>query len=164
MSRQEENYIHFVSSCETLKNSMQILKETKRDMNHPLAGAAFQFALVEYSKPYTTSYGAERNKKGNRKHKFCLGTDFVPDRFKEFHNKIVTARKQLHAHDDLSLKDAKLYVSKTKVGKMVGTIQNNIDPTDKLSRIDEIIEMIDKTLDNMYDEIPILQDELPIKS
>lgn len=164
MSYKEEKYIHFVSSSDVLNKSRQTLKEIKSHKNHPLVGPAFQFALIEYSKPYTTSFGAELDNKGNRKHRFCLDDEFVPEKFKELHSEIVTARKQIHAHDDLSVKEAKLYVSETEVEKMVGTIQNNIDPTEKLSKIDQIIEMIESTLPKMYDEIINLQKELPNKS
>lgn len=70
----------------------------------------------------------------------------------------------VHAHDNLSVKEAKLFVSETEAGKMVGSIQNNIDPAEKFSKIDQIIEMIERTLPKMYDEIINLQEELPDKS
>jgi len=160
MSKQEEEYIHLVSSSGALNNSRKILLEIKRQKDNPLLGPAFQFALVEYSKPYTISYGAELDKKGNPKYKFILTDKFISDEFKDLHNQILTDRKKMHAHDDLSIKDAKVLVSKTRSDKFVGIIQNKIYPIEKITKIDEIIQMIEMSLDKMYFKISELQKKL----
>ncbi len=67
MTDQEEHFVHFVSSIDKLNNAWRILQEIKRHKGHPLVVPAFRFALVEYSKPYTVSYGAELDAKGNPK-------------------------------------------------------------------------------------------------
>ncbi len=62
MNLQEEQYVHFVSSTDNLNNAWQILQnikqilqENKQGKGNPLVGAAFRFALIEYSKPYKCS-------------------------------------------------------------------------------------------------------------
>lgn len=164
MSHQKEHYIHFRSSSDILNKSRQILQNIKHHKDHSLVGPAFQFALIEYSKPYTNSYGSELNSKGKPKHKFSLSDEFIPERFKKLHKQIVTARNQILAHDDFTVKEATLHVSESYQGKLVGTVQNFVDGTEKLSQIDEIIMMIEETLDNIYPEIKRLEEALPATS
>jgi hypothetical protein len=47
---------------------------------------------------------------------------------------------------------------------MVGSIQNNIDPTEKPSEIDQIIEIPASILPKMYDETINFHESLPDKS
>jgi len=164
MSYQEEQFVHFVSSTDILNKARRILREIKRHKDHPLVSPAFQFAIVEYSKPYMVSYSAELNEKGKPKHKFSLDDKFIPANFLELHERLLKARNQIHAHDDLSVKEAKLYVTKGAQGKVVGAIQNKTICTEELNRIDEIIELVEKTLDNMYVEVKRLEAALPINS
>jgi hypothetical protein len=64
MNEQKEKYRHFAFSIDSLNNAWRILNEVKQQKENTLAGFAFQFALIEYSKPYKTSYGIliERHK------------------------------------------------------------------------------------------------------
>jgi hypothetical protein len=72
MTDQEEQFVHFVSSIDKLNSAWRILQEIKLHKGHSLVGPAFQFALVEYSKPYTVSYGAELMPKANPNVSTCL--------------------------------------------------------------------------------------------
>jgi len=164
MTHQEEQYVHFVSSIDKLNNAWRILREIKRHRDHPLVGPAFQFALVEYSKPYIVSYGAELDARGKPKRKYLLDETHIPGSHRALHDRLLTARKRIQAHDDLNVKEAKLHVANTGHGKFVGTVQNVIYGTEELSYIDDIIDLIEQTLDSMYVEVKRLEAALPLTS
>lgn len=153
----KEEYIHFKSSIEDLNNAWRILKEIKRSDENPLIGPAFQLALIEYSKPYKGSYVSE-----NERNK--LDEKYVPDEHLQLHNRIVDARDQIHAHSDLTVREAKLYVEETKQGKIATQVQNVIYGTEELSNIGEIIDLIEQTLDRMYEEADRMEQRLPLDS
>jgi hypothetical protein len=164
MTDQEEQFIHFASSIDKLNSAWQILKEIKQHKGHPLVAPAFQFALVEYSKPYTVSYGTELDAKGKPERKYLLDEKHIPINHRALHDRLLISRKRIHAHDDLSVKEARLYVKNTQQGKFVGTVQNVIHGTEELSNIDAIIDLIEKTLENMYVEEKRLEALLPPNS
>ena len=157
MTEQEEHYIHFASSIENLNNAWRILKTIKKKKNNSLSGAAFQFALIEYAKPYT-------NSRGNVLKNYKLDESFIPLTHIELHQRIIQSRNQILAHADLTIKEAKLHVAQIKSGKFVGIIQNVVWGTEELANIDSIIELIEKTLDKMYIEEKRLESLLPINS
>jgi hypothetical protein len=164
MTDQEEEFVHFISSIDKLNNAWRILLEIRSNRDNPLVGPAFQFALIEYSKPYTVSYGTELNAKGKPKRKHLLDDKHIPEKHRALHNRLLEARKKIHAHDDFSVKEAKLYVKKTQQGKFVGTVQNVIVGTEELSNIDLIIDLIEQTLKSMYVKEKLLKQQLPINS
>lgn len=120
MTRQEEQYIHFVSCINNLNEAWRILQIIKQSNDNPLIGPAFQFALIEYSKPYFESRGVVKTN-----HR--LGLKHIPTRYHGLHNEILTARKQLHAHSDLTVQDARVFVTNTDYGKHVGTASSVCD-------------------------------------
>ncbi|MEP6947611.1 MAG: hypothetical protein ABJA02_16950, partial [Acidobacteriota bacterium] len=95
---QEERFIHFVSCIEDLNDAWWILKQIKRRKKNSLAYTAFQFALIEYSKPYKISYGKVKNR-----HK-GLSIDYVPLEHISLHNRIISLRDSFVAHSDLTIK------------------------------------------------------------
>ena len=159
MTPQEERYVHFVSSIDNLNKAWRILQEIREYKGSPLVGPAFQFALVEYSKPYRNSRG--RVGKGV---KYKLEDVHIPAKHHELHKRILAARDQIHAHSDLTVKEAKLYVVNTASGKYASRVQKAIRGTEELSNIDSIIELIEQTLDSMYIEVKRLEAALPIHS
>ena len=157
MTKDEEKYVHFASSMENLSKALQILQKIKENKGNPLAGAAFQFSLIEYSKPYKVS-------EGTNKHKHKLDDSLVPDRFKALHERILDARDQIHAHADLTVKEAKLYVSLVGNKKYATLIQNKIYGTEEIENIDAISQLIEETLDNMYMKAEKLEQDLAVNS
>lgn len=153
----QEKYLHFTSCIENLNNAWRILKEIKRSDKHALLGPAFQFALIEYSKPYKLSYV-------NDTESHQLDTKYVPSEHLDLHERIVDARDQIHAHSDLTVREAKLYVTEAKQGKIATQVRNKIYGTEELSNIDEIIDLIEGTLDRMYDEADRMEQQLPLDS
>ncbi len=154
MTEQEEMYIHFVFCIQNLNEALRILKIIEQQSENPLISPAFEFALIEYSKPYTSS-------RGNFKYNYSLGIDNVPLEYHALHKEILAARHQIHAHSDLTVEDAYLYVFEVNTRKYVGISKKIIDDTEKLTRIGDIINMIEKTLDFMYLKEERLKAELP---
>src|SRR5215510_4802683 len=103
MNKQEEKYLHFAFSIDSLNNAWRILNEIKNQQGNSLIGYAFQFALIEYSKPYKASFGNVV-----KHHK--LSEVYVPNRHLELHKRILDARDRFHAHTDFSIRDAKIYI------------------------------------------------------
>ena len=161
MTEQEEEYVHFVSCINDLNIAWRLLQEIKQCKGNILVGAAFQFALIEYSKPYKASFGILRNSTGKlipRK----LDESHVPAMHIQLHKRIIDARDRIHAHSDLTVMEAKVYVKNSPHGKIVGTLQNKIYGTEELSNIDAIIDLIEQTLDSMYVEVKRLEAALPV--
>ena len=164
MTHQEEKYIHFVQCIENLNNSWRILQVIKDHKCSPiLVGAAFQFALIEYSKSYKNSFGGIQNSKG-KPVQYKLDEKNIPIEYLVLHNRILDARDQIHAHSDLTVWEAKLYVENTPHGKIAGQVRNIVYGTEELANIDSIIDLIEQTLDRMYEEVKMLKQQLPVNS
>jgi hypothetical protein len=156
MTREEEKYVHFVSSIDDLNYAWRILREIKGARGSVLVGAAFQFALVAYARPYKESQGSLR--------RYKLGTKFIPLEHRGLHQRILDARDKIQAHSDLTVKEAQLHVSMTMSGKFVGAVQNVITGLEELANTDLILGMIEQTLDRMYEEAIRLEASLPVNS
>lgn len=152
MSIQEEQHIHFASCIDNLNYAWLILQEIKKSESSPLISPAFQFALIEYAKPYRQSYGELQKHKLDSRH--------VPTEHLDLHNRLLAARDKIHAHSDLTLMEARLYVAKTSQGLHASIVQNVIHRTEELSNIDMIMDLIEKTLNSMYVEAKQLENQL----
>ena len=86
MTPQEEQYVQFVSSTDNLNNAWRILQEIRQCKGSPLVGPAFQFALVEYSKPYRYSRGTV-----GKGVKYKLEDLHIPAKHRELHFRILAA-------------------------------------------------------------------------
>jgi hypothetical protein len=138
-----EDFIHFAVCMERLNGAWRTLNAIKASGDNPLVGPAFRFALIEYATPYTRSTGPVK-----RRH--TLSESYVPAEFLELHKRILVARNTIHAHADLTVMEAKLYVTETR-GMPSATISSNyIHGLEELSNIDQIICLIEGTLLNMY--------------
>lgn len=140
-----EQYAHFWHCINDLNKAWSILQYIRDNRGNPLCSHAFEFALVTYSKPYKPSYGITR-----KKHK--LDEKFIPDKHRDLHEKILKNRDQIHAHTDLGLRDPKVHVENSSYGKIAIRCENTINVTAELRNIDSIIELIEQSLDNMYEE------------
>ena len=158
MTEQEEVYVHFVSSIENLNKAWRALQNIIQNRESPLVGAAFQYALIEYSKPYKTS-------RGNAKKNHKLDNTHVPDEHKALHKRILDFRDQVNAHTDLTIKEANLIVARLSDGSKCATlIQNKIHGTQEIQNIGDINDLIVKTLDSMYRTAKEFESALPINN
>ena len=106
MTHRHEEFIHFATCMQRLDSAWVILKAINAERDSVLAGPAFRFALIEYATPYKTSFGADK-----KRHK--LKESYVPVEYLELHKRILQARDTIHAHADMTVMDAKLYVTET---------------------------------------------------
>ncbi|MBW4486255.1 MAG: hypothetical protein KME12_00540 [Trichocoleus desertorum ATA4-8-CV12] len=161
MTEQEEKYLHFAYCIDDLNYAWRLLQEIRECKGNSLVGAAFQFALIQYSKPYKCSYGSVLNSKGKTT-SYKLDESHIPTKHIELHRRIINARDQIHAHSDLTVKEAKLYISDTSHGKTAIRGQNKILGTEELSNIDAVIDLIEESLNSMYEKAKQSEAELPI--
>jgi hypothetical protein len=139
MTQEEENeiYIHFVTCIQNLNGAwiiLQQIQERKADSGSPvLIAAAFRFALMEYARPYLKSKGTEI-----RNH--LLNERFIPLQHAALHRRLVSARNQIHAHSDLTVLDAKLYVEKAQNERLALASQNIIHGTEEFSNLEVLVE------------------------
>jgi hypothetical protein len=154
LTEKVEQYIHFVSCVDSLNNAWRILQEIKQSPGNSLIGAAFQFAVIEYARPYRTSYGI------TSRHR--LDNTFVPQAHRELHNRLLAIRDQILAHADLTIMEAKLHVAQTSLGQRAFIVQNVIHGAMELSNIDSVIALIEETLVKMYVEADRLEIQLPL--
>lgn len=145
MNNKTEEFIHFEICIERLGSAWNILKSIKQDVNNPLKGPAFRFALVEYAIPFNISKGEIR--KNHR-----LPESYVPVEFLQLHRRLLTSRNQTHAHADLTVLNVKISLSGYKGERLVTRMEKNITGLEEMSNIDEIMSLIKGTMDNMLDE------------
>ena len=145
MTEDHEEFIHFVTCIDRLNSAWVTLSAIKTAGDSPLVGPAFRFALVQYAMPYNRSDGPIKK----RRH---LTTSYVPADMLDLHERLLDARNKIHAHADLTLMEAKLYLTETRGSPSVIISGNYIHGLEELSNIDEIIRLIEGTLDNMYTE------------
>lgn len=153
MTDQEEEFVHFVSCIASLNNAWRLINRIKAESGNPLVGPAFRYALVEYSKPYRESRSRRRKRR--------LDTSCIPTDMLALHERITNSRDQAHAHSDLTIMDAKLYVHEVQGQRFAGIVQNIITGVEELPNIEEIQKLIEGTLDNMYAREKIIEAALP---
>lgn len=150
MTEQKEHYLHFCSCIEWLNECWRLLKLIETQRENPLRGPAFRFALIQYCKPYSPSFG--NIKKGQYK----LEKTHIPKDKVSLHDRILDSRNQIQAHLDLRVMDAKVHIHEF-MGERYSLIpQNKIDGAEELRNITEIIALIESTLDSMYEESTVL--------
>jgi hypothetical protein len=137
------------------------LNEIKTSKDSPLINSAFQFALIEYCKPYTRSDGRALDSNG-KEAKYKLGTNYIPPDCLSLHKRILNARNKIHAHKDLTLMEARVILSKTHEGQAASIFQNFIHGSEELRNIDSIIDLIHRTLVKMNPEAYRLESLLEV--
>ena len=85
-----------------------------------------------------------------------VGTDYVPAEYVSLHTQILNKRDTFLAHSDLNIKDARLHVENNNWGKSALISQNIVDVTAEFLKIDEILDLIEKTILAMYKEQDLL--------
>ncbi len=153
MTEQEEYFIYFASCITWLNNTWRLLHMIKEQPDNPLIGPAFRFALIEYCKPYKTSYGFNKP--------YNLDTSFIPKALLPLHERIVNSRDQIHAHSDLTVMEAKLHVHEFMNQRYTIISQNIISGVEELPNLQEIITLVEATLDKIYVREKILEAALP---
>ena len=162
MTKVEQDYLFLLQSINILNNSYDILIELKKNKTTPvLFSAAFRYALVEYSKPFGANKGLIKNAGGTNPERItCDPTKYILPEKLELHEKIINSRHQFHAHGDMSIEDAKVYV---KDG-IVTVSKNVMYGCEEFKNVDDLIHMIDSILKKMDEGLLKLKENLPQKT
>lgn len=144
MTPDEERYVHFAHCIEDLNDAWRVLKELQgRAAYGVVEAAAFRYALVAYARPYTSA-------KGDAVKNHCLGSEHIPAKHRDQHTRLLDARHKIHGHSDLTVRDACVYVREVQGKKIVLQVRSGIEPLEELRHIDQIVDLIEGTLDRMY--------------
>ena len=150
----EEAYVHYAECINSLNRAWQILVELRAiGRKTAIHAAAFNFALIEYAKPYTRSDGTF--KRGRNAYK--LPPPNLSAELLALHQQILVLRDQVLAHTDLTLKEAQVYIA-SHAGRSLVTVLSNILPA--LPDSEDVIKLIEHTLDQMYVEVERLKNTL----
>ena len=146
MNSDQERDFHLHQCEQCFQNAWTIIniiidEQQKHDClnySNKLISPAFQFLLIEYSKPYTKSIGIYKKN-------YILSDEFIPSEYVDLHKKIITSRNQKHAHHDLTVLEAECIEGYDNM-----YIMNKSFPTEFLSQINSIKNLIEKSIDNMH--------------
>lgn len=153
---QEEKYLHFRQCIEDLNDAWRVLTELRDRPEFGLVeAAAFRYALVAYARPYT------RSRVNVSKQERRLGRRHVPPGYLKLHSRLLEARMKIHAHSDLSERNARLYVREFGRDKIATLLRDGIDKLEELQNLAPIIELVEQTLDRMYVEEERMRQKLP---
>lgn len=136
------------------RNVLRSLKDLDSGLSL-VRDAAFKYAVVAYCRAYTASEG----KKGTPRRKL-LDTHYVPEGFSELHTELLDCRHEMYAHSDRSILDAKVSVHEFGEKKVPFRIQNVVYPLELMSKIDEIIELTELTMDKIINASELLKEKL----
>ena len=147
-----QKYLHLQNSISDLNEARNVLQAVRESKSVILRGAAFKYALIAYSRPYTASRGPEKVIKLEKNH--------IPEKFAELHSKIINARHKIHAHTDRDIQDTKLNIKNLNNTKIIIPISNAINDLEGIEHIDSIINLIELTLDSLIEEESKLLDKI----
>ena len=151
MNPHEEAYVHFQDCLSSLNRAWQIVQAIAANAPTPiLTPAAYRMALVEYAKPFKTSYGAGRRR-------LNLSIPRLQEGDLQLHSHLLALRDQTLAHSDLSLMEAKVYIHEL-AGKPFPLIISNTEP--QLPEIAKVQGLIERVLDSLYSQIPAYEAQL----
>ena len=150
MVRDDEPFIHFQECLSSLNRAWAVLGELVDSATSPvLRSAAYHMAIVEYAKPFKASFGS-----GGRK--FVLPLPNLSDSDMRLHERLLALRDQTLAHSDLSIKDARVYVSEVG-GRPFPLIVSNTSP--QLPAPGTVRGLIERLLDALYLQIPAIEQQ-----
>ena len=144
----EKKIIHTNFYINDLNDAWVLLRDIKSELNknNKLLGAAFSFALIKYARPFKKSNGVT-----NKRH--SLPESYVPSEYKELHSEIIKTRDKILAHKDLDIFEP------TYSNGIIS--QNIVYEIQMLEKIDNIISLVEKILDNLYaDEVLVMEGKL----
>lgn len=138
-----EAHLHLLVCIDRINGAWRTLKLIEENRGHPLVGAAFRYALVEYATAFTRSDGQYE------KYKF-LPEECVPSEHATLHQRIIDARHQVHAHADLKVLEADLEVQYINGAKHVSHVQNYIHGLEELQNLSSVVKLVEAVLDKVY--------------
>lgn len=149
-----EVFLHVQNCFDDLNDARNVLRAVKDSDAGLLREAAFKYAVVAYCRAYTTSQG----KKGPTRRKLEEG--YVPDGSRKLHNELLHCRDKMYAHSDRDILDTKVSVHEFRGQKVPFRVQNVVRPLELMSKIEEIIELTELTMDAIIDANQELVDKI----
>jgi hypothetical protein len=138
-----DDFIHMDVCIGRLGNCHRTLLDVKENQGHPLAGPAFQFALVDYCTVFTASQAADRSRRR-------LEEKMVPDELQGLHRRILETRNRQLAHADMSILDGVIAFQEFEGRLMTTTTMNHVDPLAELRNLDDIVLLVERVLGNLF--------------
>jgi len=144
-----EVFLHTQNCFNDFNDSRNVLRAVGQSSNEILRNAAFKYAVIAYCRAYTSS-------KGKQSGSMTLDKKYIPSGFYDLHTQLLGNRHKIYAHTDRDILEAKLQVSDISGQKLPMRTQNVIYPLNLMTRIDEIIDLVEKTMDEIIDDYPNL--------
>jgi hypothetical protein len=152
MNEHEEENFHLYQCERCLQEALAIIEvileeqdKTKGNSSKnikKLISAAFQFSLIEYSKPFNRSKGEHHTPK----HHKLMADEYIHPDDMELHNEIIRTRNQELAHHDLTVFSAKCIDGQYLI--------NIKSPIELIGQIDLIKKLIERIIDNIHKKSP----------
>jgi len=140
----EERFHHIATCISRLHSALETLRTIKAaSPDDPLIPPAFRFAIVEYVSAFTRS-------DGQVKKNYTLGDKHVPPKYLDLHKRLKTARNSVHAHSDLKIMSAQFKAIGTRANPAAEIRGCYINELKELQNIDQIISLINESINNMY--------------
>jgi hypothetical protein len=143
MNEAHERHLHLLECIDRVNSAWRTLKLIEANLDHPLSGPAFRYALVEYSTAFNRSYSP-------LKKPLRLAADLVPTDFFALHTRIIEARDKVHAHADLNVLESVLVSYEFGNRREFGRIANFIHGLEELKNLPEVISLVENLLQNLY--------------
>lgn len=151
MNSDHEKYVHFQFCLTSLNRAWGIIDSILlSDERNGITRAAYELALIEYAKPFKISFGYE-----NRRH--SLSTPNFSEDELALHNRLLRLRDKVLAHTDIPEKDVKVYLGSSTDPRIPMMIQNTGPDLPELERTQELIETV---LNDLYTQLPKIEDKL----
>lgn len=141
-----DRFPHIQNCIDDFDDARRVLRALSESDDGILRGAAFKYAVVAYCRAYTPSHG----NKGSRRMK--LDQRYIPERFRDLHDELVRCRDKMYAHTDRDILHAKLSPHEICGRKVPMRVRNVLDPLELVSRKEEMVKLIELTMDSIFDD------------
>ena len=141
----DDDIIHIDVCVERLSSCHLILQDVKANLNHPLSGPAFRYAVVEYMTLFNPSKDAQ-------KHTRRISVDWIPSSHLALHERLKKTRNESLAHSDMSVLDGSLDFKELHGLPVTTTSLTHVDDLAELKNVDEFLDLIQGVRDNLFAE------------
>ena len=145
MTDDHEYHLHLLVCIDRLNAAWRTLKLIEADRSQPLVGPAFRYALVEYATAFT------RSDSPSKKRRF-LPESIVPPMHLVLHQRIISERKSIHAHADLTVLEARLELHLVGGERQIARVENFIHGLEELTNLRDVVALVEGVLRSLYGE------------
>ncbi|SCX72616.1 hypothetical protein [Variovorax sp. EL159] len=146
--------IHLAVCVERLSSCHLTLQDVRANLDHPLSGPAFRYAVVEYMTLFNQS-------KDGQGHPRRIPVGCVPVNHVALHERLKKTRNELLAHSDMSALDGSLDFKDIRGLPITTTTLTHADDLAELKNVDEFLDLIQTVRDNVFAKRATLLAGLP---